>query len=120
MELSGSAADIKGSSISQPGPFSAQDVFGTRITSFFLASARLGYTSDNWLFYVKGGYAGAHVKTSAVDTGPPTTGAGYDQRWHHGWNLGAGVEYGITPNWSIALQYDYIQLASLYLAILPK
>lgn len=114
LELSGSAADIRGSSISQPGPFSAQDdVFGTKITSFFLASARLGYASDNWLLYVKGGYAGAHVKTSAVDNGAPTTGAGYDQRWHHGWNVGAGVEFGFTPSWSIALQYDYIQLETI-------
>lgn len=118
MELSGSAADIKGSSTSQPGPFSAQDdVFGTKISSFFLASARLGYAADNWLLYLKGGYAGAHVKTSAVDVGPPTTGAGYDQRWHHGWNVGAGVEFGFTPSWSLALQYDYIQLETVNVAV---
>jgi outer membrane immunogenic protein len=114
LELSGSAADLKGSSISQAGPFSLQDdVFATKITSFFLASARLGYAADNFLLYVKGGYAGAHVKTSAVDVGPPSTGSGYDQRWHHGWNVGAGVEFGFTPNWSLALQYDYIQLETV-------
>jgi len=114
LELSGSAAGIKGSSISQPGPFSFQDdVFTTKITSLFLASARLGYAADNFLLYVKGGYAGAHVKTSAVDIGPPTTGSGYDQRWHSGWNVGAGVEFGFTPNWSLALQYDYISLQTV-------
>lgn len=118
LELSGSAADIKGSSISQPGPVSTQDdVFGTKITSFFLASARLGYASDSWLLYVKGGYAGAHVKTSAVDIVAPLTGAGYDQRWHHGWNVGAGLEYGFTPSWSLALQYDYIQLETINVTV---
>lgn len=114
LELSGAASDLKGSSLSQPGPFSQQDdVFTTKITSFFLASARLGYASGNWLLYLKGGYAGAHVKTSAVDFGGAVVGSGYDQRWHHGWNVGAGVELGFTPSWSIALQYDYIGLQTL-------
>jgi outer membrane immunogenic protein len=118
IELSGSAANLKGSSISQAGPFSNQDdVFATKISSFFLASARLGYAADNWLLYARGGYAGAHVKTSAVDTGPPFTGEGYDQRWHHGWNVGAGVEYGIAPDWSVAFQYDYIQLETVNAAL---
>ncbi len=118
VELSGSAADVKGSSISQPGPFSLQDdVFTTKISSLFLASGRVGYAANNWLLYVKGGYAGASVKTSAVDTAGATTGAGFARTWHGGWNVGAGVEYGITPNWSVALQYDYIQLETKNVAL---
>jgi len=111
VEFSGSAADIGGSSIAQPGPFSGQDdVFTTKISSLILASARLGYAANNWLFYAKGGYAGANVKTSAVDTTPPFTGSGFAQTWHNGWNVGAGVEYGLSPNWSVGLQYDYVRL----------
>jgi outer membrane immunogenic protein len=111
VELSGSAADIRGSSIAQLGPFSeGDDVFTTKISSLFLASARLGYAANNWLFYAKGGYAGANVKTSAVDTTPPLTGSGFAQTWHNGWNVGGGIEYGLSPNWSVALQYDYVRL----------
>jgi outer membrane immunogenic protein len=29
-----------------------------------------------------------------------------------GWTVGAGIEYGITPNWSIAAQYNYIDLGN--------
>ena len=27
-----------------------------------------------------------------------------------GWTIGAGLEYGLAPNWSIAVQYNYIDL----------
>ena len=43
----------------------------------------------------------------------PTTAAGVIhsvKQNRTGWTVGAGIEYGITPNWSIAAQYNYIDL----------
>jgi outer membrane immunogenic protein len=77
-----------------------------------LLTAQVGYSFDNALVYIKGGAAvtGNHYD---VYTGPafppPATLAGEtgDQtRW--GGTLGAGLEYGITPNWSLAVEYDHL------------
>ena len=27
-----------------------------------------------------------------------------------GWTVGAGIEYGLSPNWSIAAQYNFVDL----------
>jgi len=59
---------------------------------------------------VKGGYAGVNNRLSVTDVNPnPSTGSGSQTRWHDGWTLGAGWEYGITQNWIVGLEYDYAQ-----------
>jgi outer membrane immunogenic protein len=39
-----------------------------------------------------------------------TTGTASETRW--GATVGAGFEYGFTPNWSFAVEYDHIFLGS--------
>jgi len=86
------------------------DVFTNRINSIATVTGRLGYAWNNWLLYAKGGYAGASVKFSVSDTAGANQGSGSQTHWHNGWTVGAGLEYGLTPNWILGLEYNYIGL----------
>lgn len=66
--------------------------------------ARLGYAFDRWLPYVTGGVAYGNVK--AVQT----NGASTDTK--AGWTVGAGVEYGISRNWSAKAEYLHLDLGT--------
>ena len=82
---------------------------GARVQSLALLSARIGYAWDRTLFFVKGGGAQAHdkyvVNVPGVLSVTPT-----DTRV--GWLVGAGIEYGLTPNWSGKVEYNYIDLGT--------
>jgi outer membrane immunogenic protein len=103
-----------------------KDDLATRIDGLFLATARLGHAWDRWLGYVKGGYASADIRTefhlSALTTvvGAVTldpgevvfvgdSGGGSKER-HHGWTIGAGLEYLLAPNVVFGVEYNYINL----------
>jgi outer membrane immunogenic protein len=73
---------------------------------FWLASAtgRVGYAHDDLLFYVKGGGAWESVKyLENVAATPVQTIT--DTR--SGYTVGAGIEYGLTENFSAKLEYDF-------------
>jgi outer membrane immunogenic protein len=89
---------------------SQDDVFTTKINSIATVTGRIGYAINNWLPYIKGGYAGADVKFSVSDTLGPNQGSGSQTNWHNGWTLGGGLEYGLTPNWIVGIEYDYMRL----------
>ena len=106
-------ADIKGNINPLRGglpPLGQDDTFETRTRSLFLGTARVGYAANNWLFYAKGGYAGGNVRVSVVDVAGVNQGNGSATTWRNGWTIGGGVEYGITPNWTVAGEYNYIRL----------
>src|SRR5208282_3523890 len=75
-------------------------------------TARLGYTADRWLFYVKGGAAWASDSYSVMGTftGTPFDFEGLDLRF--GWTVGSGVEWAFTDIWSARLEYDYYQFGN--------
>lgn len=78
--------------------------FEDRIQSFGSVTGRLGYAVNSALFYAKGGYAWADNKVS-VST--PAATLFSESKFHSGWTVGGGVEYGFTPNWSIKGEYMY-------------
>ncbi len=79
------------------------------IGSLFTATARVGYTWDQWLGYVKGGFAGAHVRISADDNVPADF--GFNARnFHNGWTLGAGLERMFNNGVILGLEYNYVDL----------
>jgi outer membrane immunogenic protein len=103
-------AGIKGS---QFPAFGAQDdYFTTRIRSMVMLTGRIGYAFNNWLPYVKGGYATGEVRASVLDTnaanGSPV-GSGAGSSWRSGGTVGVGLEYGFGGNWSAAVEYDYVR-----------
>ncbi len=86
----------------------ADDVFSWRTNVLATVVARAGFTVQNNLLYIKGGYAGANNRLSVSDTVPnPATGSGGATHWASGWTVGAGWEYGITRNWIIGVEYNY-------------
>ena len=84
------------------------NVYTTKVTSLLLLTGRLGYAWNQWLVYGKGGYAGGSVRlivTSDTDNIDST-------RWHNGWTIGGGVEYGLMRNWILGAEYDYVALGN--------
>ncbi|MCG6205878.1 outer membrane beta-barrel protein [Rhodopseudomonas sp. HC1] len=106
VEAQGNWADFKGSNVSLAAPaFTNQ----SKIEAFGLFTARIGYAWDNALLYAKGGAAVVSDKYSFYPTGIGATFADASEtRW--GAAVGAGFEYGFTPNWSFAVEYDHLFL----------
>jgi outer membrane immunogenic protein len=106
VEAQGNWADFSGSNVSAVFPLSS-----TRTTTdaFGLFTGRIGYAFDNTLLYVRGGAA---LTSNEHDFYPTLTGIRYgvanETRW--GAAVGAGLEYGFAPNWSVAVQYDHMFL----------
>jgi opacity protein-like surface antigen len=84
-------------------------------TNFFSTfTGRVGYAFGRSLFYAKGGAAwehntvsmsvnnnpGDHVLLSSTDYGS----------W--GWTVGGGIEYALTPAWSLMFEYDFLSFPS--------
>ncbi|MBR0693008.1 outer membrane protein [Bradyrhizobium lablabi] len=107
--LEGTVAGLDNSGTVVNNVFGAgrDDRFNWRTDWMVTVVARAGFAVQNNLFYVRGGYAGANNSLSVADIAPPATGNGTASAWHNGWTVGAGWEYGITPNWIIGLEYDY-------------
>jgi len=66
--------------------------------------ARGGYAMNNILFYATLGlaYGGMRADNMALSESKSSV----------GWTAGAGVEVGLTPNWTAKAEYLYIDLAS--------
>lgn len=78
-------------------------------------AARLGWAQERWLFYLKGGLALAQIenRAGAIVAGAvdPTDLTEADEI-RSGWALGGGVEYAFQPNWSLKLEYLYMDFGS--------
>ena len=102
VELAGDWTGLTGSSNSAI----AAQIDRSKVDAIASLTGRFGYAWDASLLYVKGGGAwvddkydiralvGGAVLASATET-------------RAGWTVGGGFEYGITPNWSVAVEYDH-------------
>jgi outer membrane immunogenic protein len=82
---------------------------------FWLASAtgRIGYAHDDLLFYAKGG--GALESVKYLQTVGAGGAAGIQQSFtdtRSGYTVGAGIEYGLTENFSAKIEYDFYDFGS--------
>ena len=103
VEFSGSWADITGDHVGLQPPFGT---FHSEINTILMLTGRVGLAFDRMLLYVTGGGAWVNENLDFVLPG----GTRSSDKSRNGWTVGAGLEYGITPNWSIAAQYNYIDL----------
>jgi outer membrane immunogenic protein len=87
----------------------------TSVTSNTLATGRprIGIAANNWLFYATGGLAVANAAfaQSVVFTATRSTQAGATST-SVGWTAGGGIEYAISPNWTVKGEYLYVSLDS--------
>jgi outer membrane immunogenic protein len=83
---------------------------------FATLRGRVGYAMNNWLIFATGGVAWVNGDTTrtitvapagaAVLVGQSASSSGTDT----GWTAGGGVEYGFARNWSVNLEYRYMQV----------
>lgn len=102
VEGQGNWADFSGSHIGAISGFTNH----TKIDSFGLITGQVGYAWNNVLLYAKGGAAVVGTKYDASFGG--VTASASDTRW--GGTIGAGIEFGFAPNWSVGAEYNHIFL----------
>ena len=112
VEGQGNWADFSGSQ----SALNDKVVVGARMNSFGLITGQVGYAWDNMLLYVKGGAAVVNNRFD-LRTGPglncciangTALSTGSETVW--GGTVGAGLEIGIAPRWTLGIEYDHIFL----------
>jgi len=104
------AADIKGSALC-PNPS-----FTCAVKDEWLATVRgrLGFlVNPNWLIYGTAGLAVGGFKHAYTETRPGVaTRATTDSDTRAGWTAGGGVEYAFTRQWSLGVEYLYMDFGT--------
>jgi outer membrane immunogenic protein len=103
LEAQGDWADLRGSNVSQ---ITATTTNRSRIDSFGLFTGQIGYSWNNVLWYAKGGASVISDKYSGITAAGTVFDAASETRW--GAVVGTGLEFGFTPNWSFAFEYDHV------------
>jgi outer membrane immunogenic protein len=103
--ISGASLDNSFRSVVNPAV-----TYSTDIHTIATATGRLGYAGDKWLVYGKAGWAGAQVDVSGRNPALPDSFSIDD--WRNGWTVGTGIDYKLTRNISLGVEYSYIDLGS--------
>jgi outer membrane immunogenic protein len=112
-EAQGDWANLRGQNVSLlPTPPFPPSTNRTRVDAVGLFTARAGYAFGPMLLYLKGGAAAVLNRYDFTLTGlaVPSATAGDETRW--GGTIGGGVEYGLTPSLSAAIEYNYLALGT--------
>ena len=106
LEGQGNWADFKGSNTNLTNTL-LRDT--SKIDAFGLITGQVGYAWNSALFYVKGGGAvvGDKYNTTVIANSALNDSA-KQTRW--GGTVGAGLEFGFAPNWSVGVEYDHMFL----------
>ncbi len=104
------------------GLFAGSDITGTNMDQFnntwslrdkidwyASATARLGWTANNVLVYVRGGAAWAHNKLEVENTNVTIGTPEYTQL---GWTVGSGLEWAFTPGFAVFVEGNYYNFAN--------
>jgi outer membrane immunogenic protein len=105
LEAQGDWASIGGTT---PIPGTPGTASRTRMDAFGLFTGQVGYAWNNALLYVKGGASITDRSYQFIITATGTSFADTGFQTRLGGTVGAGFEYGFTPNWSAGLEYDHI------------
>lgn len=91
------------------GTDSSGNTIGTTTNWTSTVTGRVGAAFDRLLVYGKGGVAFAQDQSSLTDLGANTASTTFMRT---GWTAGAGLEYGLSQNWSAKIEYDYLGFGS--------
>ncbi len=120
--VAGLVADFQGSGIKDaetntvtpPAPFAltSNQYNSEQIDWFGTVRAKLGFAQNNWLLYGTGGLAYGRIATSGSFVTVPQTlnFNGSNDATKVGWAVGAGLNYGLTSNWIVGVEYLYVDL----------
>jgi outer membrane immunogenic protein len=105
LEAQGDWADLRGSneSLLFPGFINR-----SRMNAFGLFTGQVGYAWNNVLFYVKGGAAVTDNRSDILFAAANAVVGTSSNNTQWGGTVGAGLEYGFAPGWSVAVEYDHI------------
>jgi opacity protein-like surface antigen len=96
------------------GPFLSGDSFSVKTDYLAASRAKVGMAWDRVLVYAAGGLeTGLFDVTSAYVAragGSPALGFTDANKLHFGFNVGAGIDYAITNNVFLGVEYRYIDL----------
>ena len=82
---------------------------GVELNWVAMATGRLGYAFGRALVYAKGG---AVWVGEDYPVAPGTPGAITLSQTRFGWTIGGGVEYALVTNWSVKVEYSYLDLGT--------
>ncbi len=99
-----SYARLKGS-----GTDSIGNTLNTNTNWTSTVTGRVGAAFDRLLVYGKGGVAFAQDQSGFSDLAGNSASTSFMRT---GWTAGAGLEYGITKNWSAKVEYDYLSFGA--------
>jgi outer membrane immunogenic protein len=100
-------ADISGSSDTCGAASFIPHSCGSKLQSLGTLRARFGAAlgaTGNWLVFATGGVAGGEL--NAWDSFWPASGSDF----RIGWTAGGGLEAGLARNWTVKLEYLYVDL----------
>ena len=119
LEAQGDWANLKGSNSSTLiapflAPFGVNFTNNTKIDAIGLFTGQVGYAWNNVLAYVKGGAAVTHDKYSGIASAAGLVNVTFDTASETRWGgaVGAGLEFGFAPGWSVAVEYDHLFMGS--------
>lgn len=69
---------------------------------------KVGHAANNWLIYVKGGWADANIRTEGTNPLNGVTAA--PREWASGWTAGGGLDYLLSTNWIAGADFNYYQM----------
>lgn len=79
-----------------------------RINNILTVGPRIGWApSSQWLLFAGGGFASASVRTAAVSVANGNYSFETTER-HNGWYVGGGVEFAITRNFILGVEYQHL------------
>jgi outer membrane immunogenic protein len=122
LEADISAAGLSSTTVtSPPGDPAAVASWTEKLDLYGSVRTRLGWVSDNWLFYGTGGFGWdydkftrkqltapiAFVDTRALQAGAVVT----NSSLRPGWVVGAGVEWAFARTWTVKLEYLHFDTA---------
>jgi outer membrane immunogenic protein len=105
----GVEVDGSGSSLRGTAPCLVVLSCNRKVDWFGTATARVGFTADRALVYVKGGAAWADFNYNTT-IGPAQIASGRDWKW--GWVIGTGVEYAFLPRWTAKVEYNFMDFGN--------
>jgi outer membrane immunogenic protein len=76
------------------------------VHDLFTLTGRLGYADGRWLAYAKGGWASAQIDITLRDTVKGDVASAGERA--SGWTAGAGIEYALSLNLSLGIEYNYL------------
>lgn len=114
-DFQGSTLRSTSTTLVPPPPVGSNQVATERLDWFGTVRGRLGYAFDQVLFYATGGLMYGQVSSSTLTTftpAAPFTYSGSNSAVRVGFVAGGGIEYAITPNWSIKAEGLYFDLGN--------